>query len=69
MVKGKTNLQKHGPRNPSLKRAKFSQTGKRKDIDRDRQRFSVAPGYRRSKNGLWYYEGRMNRSDIPGTRL
>lgn len=46
------------------------QTGFNFSIRRDAGRRALKPGWRRSKNGLWYFEARRNRSDLnPKTKL
>jgi len=42
------------------------QTGKRIDLKADKKRKAMPPGKRISKSGKIYYEGRKNRTDIPG---
>lgn len=49
-------------------RSRTKQTGK-SNTARDLKRKAKAPGYRVSKNGNRYYEGRKNRSDIKPGRL
>jgi len=42
------------------------QTGKSKDVERDKKLKALPPGKRRSKSGKIYYEYRQNRSDLEG---
>lgn len=44
------------------------QTGKT-NVKRDKARKALPPGKRISKTGKIYYEGRKNRSDLPGSKL
>jgi len=48
-----------------LKPAK-RQTGKSRDVERDRKLKALPPGKRRSRSGKIYYEYRQNRSDLEG---
>ena len=48
-----------------LKPAK-RQTGKSKDVERDKKLKALPPGKRRSRSGKIYYEYRQNRSDLEG---
>jgi len=43
--------------------------GTRKSVARDLARSAKLPGLRLSKNGKKYWETRMNRSDVRGTKL
>ena len=42
------------------------QTGKSKDVERDKKLKALPPGKRRSGRGKIYYEYRQNRSDLKG---
>ena len=42
------------------------QTGKSRDVERDRKLKALPPGKRRSRSGKIYYEYRQNRSDLEG---
>ena len=44
----------------------LAQTGKIKSVARDASRSALPPGKRISRTGRTYYEGRKNRSDLPG---
>ena len=48
-----------------LKPAK-RQTGRSKDVERDKKLKALPPGKRRSRSGKIYYEYRQNRSDLEG---
>lgn len=50
------------------RRKKYHQTGKT-TIWLDAKLPAKLPGWRKSKNGNWYYEARRNRSDMPGSRI
>lgn len=47
----------------------YKQTGKRKDMHLDKMLDASLPGWRKSKKGNRYFEGRKNRSDAKGKRI
>lgn len=49
----------------ATKRPAYRQTGS-SDKAADRKRTALAPGKRKSRSGVTYYERRKNRSDMPG---
>ena len=65
---GKTKKRK---KNISLRQPKTikktnKQSGTLKSLARDLQRISMPPGKRMSKTGKYYWETRINRSDLRG---
>ncbi len=46
------------------KSRKVKRVGKVKSRKADMKRKAKPPGWRKSKNGNWYYENRRNRSDV-----